>query len=225
VAKKVRTPPPRSRQQGPRRRDSRPTGRPPFRPLGLDRRGLIAGIGAGAIVGAVILVIALTRGGGSHPGLNATEIKELAAAGCVYHAYPSEGRSHVTSLSAKVKYKTFPPTSGTHYYVPAIWNRYTQQLVLVQEVHNLEHGGIIVQYGSKVPQTTVDKLVGFYNSSPNAMLLAPLPELGSKVALTAWQHLATCGGFDQKAFALFRDAFRGHGPEPYPVSSLKPGSR
>jgi hypothetical protein len=176
------------------------------------------------VVGAAILIFALTRGGGSHPGLNATEIQQLSAAGCVYHEYPSEGRSHVTSLSAKVKYKTFPPTSGTHYYVPAIWNRYTQPVVLVQEVHNLEHGGIIIQYGDKVPQATVDKLTDFYNASPNAMLLAPLPKLGSQIALTAWQHLATCNGYNEKAYALFRDAFRGHGPEGYPVSILKPGS-
>jgi hypothetical protein len=224
VAKKVRTPPPRPRQQGPRRRDTKPGGRQPFQPLGLDKRGLLAGIGVGAIIGVVILVVVLTRGGKAAPALNSTAIKELAAAGCIYRNYPSEGRGHVSSLSATVKYKTFPPTSGTHYYTPAIWNRYTQPLVLVQEVHNLEHGGIIIQYGDKVPQATVDKLVAFYNSSPNAMLLAPLPKLGSKIALTAWTRLATCTRFDQKAFALFRDAFRGKGPEPFPVSSLVPGS-
>jgi hypothetical protein len=227
VAKKVRTPPPRSRQQGPRRRDSGPPRRRPgrpYRPLGLDKRGLLAGIGAGVVVGAVILVFALTRNGHSQTSLSATQIKQLTAAGCVYHVYPSEGRSHVTSLSAKVKYKTFPPTSGAHYYTPAIWNSYTRPLVLVQEVHNLEHGGIIIQYGDKVPQATIQKLGAFYSSSPNAMLLAPLPKLGSKIALTAWQHLASCSGFDQKAFALFRDAFRGQGPERYPVSALTPGA-
>lgn len=223
VAKKVRTPPPRPRQQGPKRRDSR-SGREPFRPLGLNKRGLVAGIGAGAIVAAAILVVVLTRDGGSKAALNSTAIKQLAAAGCVYRSYPSEGRGHVTSLSAKVKYKTFPPTSGTHYYIPAIWNRYTQPLVLVQEVHNLEHGGVIIQYGDGVPEATYQKLVAFYDSSPNAMLLAPLPKLGNKIALTAWTRLATCKRFEEKAYAAFRDAFRGHGPEPFPVSSLKPGS-
>jgi hypothetical protein len=225
VAKKVRTPPPRPRQQGPRRRDSRPAGRQPFQPLGLNKKGLLAGIGAGAIVGIIIVVVVLTRsGGGSKPVLNSTAIRELSAAGCIYRTYPSEGRSHVTSLAAKVRYKTFPPTSGTHYYVPAKWGLYTEPLVLVQEVHNLEHGGIIIQYGDKVPQTTVDKLAAFYNSSPNAMLLAPLPKLGNKIALTSWTRLATCSRFSEKAYAAFRDAFRGKGPEPFPVSVLVPGS-
>lgn len=225
MAKKVRTPPPKPRQQGPRRRDTRSGGRQPFRPLGLDKRGLLAGIGAGAVIGAIILVVVLTRdGGGSKAVLNSTAIKQLEAAGCIYRSYPSEGRGHVSSLAATVKYKTFPPTSGTHYVQPAIWNRYSEPLVLVQEVHNLEHGGVIVQYGDKVPQATIDKLVEFYDSSPNGMLLAPLPKLGSKIALTAWQRLATCSRFDEKAYASFRDAFRGKGPEAVPVSALTPGS-
>ena len=224
MAKKVRTPPPRPRQQGPRRRDSKPQRGRPFRPLGLDKRGLLAGIGAGAVVGVVILVLVLTHGSKAKPALNSAAIQRLAAAGCIYRSYPSEGRSHVGSLDAKVHYKTFPPTSGTHYYIPAKWGLYTVPLVLVQEVHNLEHGGIIIQYGDKVPQATIDKLSGFYSSSPDAMLLAPLPKLGNKIALTAWTKLATCTRYDEKAYAVFRDAFRGHGPEPYPVSTLTPGS-
>ena len=50
-----------------------------------------------------------------------------------------------------MKYKSFPPTSGAHYFQPAIWNAYEAPLVLVQEVHNLEHGGVVIQYGKDVP--------------------------------------------------------------------------
>ena len=191
----------------------------------MSNRALLAGIGVGAIVVVAILVVVLTRGGGgSKPVLNSTASRALSAVGCIYRNYPSEGRGHVSSLTAKVNYKTFPPTSGTHYVQPAIWNRYTQPLSLIQEVHNLEHGGVIVQYGGKVSQTTVDELTAFYDSSPNGMLLAPLPKLGKKIALTAWQRLATCPRFDEKAYAAFRDAFRGKGPEGFPVSALTPGS-
>ena len=193
---------------------------------------MLGGLGAAVIVVVAILVVVLTRGGsGSKPGatstnpvFNSSVVKALGAAGCDYKQYLTEGRAHVSDLNAKVKYKTFPPTSGTHYVQPAIWNRYSQPLALVQEVHNLEHGGVIVQYGNKVPQATVDKLVAFYDSSPNGMLLAPLPKLGRKIALTAWTRLATCTRFDEKAYAAFRDAFRGKGPERFPVSALTPGS-
>lgn len=225
MAKKVRTPTPKPRQQGPRRRDTRSDGGRPFQALGLSTKALLAGVGGVAIAVAAILVVVLTRdGGGSKVVLNSTAINQLSAAGCTYRTSPSEGRGHVSSLTAKVTYKTFPPTSGTHYVQPAIWNRYADPLVLIQEVHNLEHGGVIVQYGDRVPQAIVDKLVGFYDSSPNGMLLAPLPKLGNKIALTAWQRLATCSRFDEKAYAAFRDAFRGKGPEAFPVSALTPGS-
>jgi hypothetical protein len=224
VAKKVRTPTPRPRQQGPQRRDPRRRGGAPFRPIGLNQRGLLAGVGAGIVIGAIILAVVLTRGRGASKASVESATAVLRAAGCTFHTYPSEGRSHTSNINANIKYKTFPPTSGTHYFAPAIWNRYSQPVALVQEVHNLEHGGVIVQYGDKVPQATVGRLVSFYDSSPNAMLLAPLPKLGNKVALTAWTRLATCTRFDEKAYTSFRDAFRGKGPERYPVSSLKPGT-
>jgi len=173
-----------------------------------------------------IVAVVLTRGSGtSEAKLSPAAAAALKAAGCAYRRYPSEGRGHVENLTANVKYKTFPPTSGTHYYIPLVWNRYTSPVPLVAEVHNLEHGAVIVQYGNKVPAATVAKLVSFYDSSPNAMLLAPLPKLGNKIALTAWTRLATCTRFDEAAFTAFRDAFRGKGPERFPVSSLTPGSQ
>ena len=53
-------------------------------------------------------------------------------------------------------------------------------------MHNLEHGGIFIQYGKDVPQATVDQLKSFYDEHQNGTLLAPLPSLGSKIALGAW---------------------------------------
>lgn len=218
MAKKPRTPTPRPQQRGPKRREAS------RRPAGFvtRRNALLAGVVAGGAIVAIVLASVLTRGGGASASSPAAK---LAAAGCTFKTYPSEGRGHVNSLTAKVTYKTFPPTSGTHYFQPAVWGRYTSPLVLVQEVHNLEHGGVIVQYGDKVPQSTIDRLGAFYDSSPDAMLLAPLPKLGRKIALTAWTELATCTRYDATAFTAFRDAFRGKGPEQFPVSSLTPGSQ
>ncbi len=56
------------------------------------------------------------------------------------------------------------------------------------------------------------------------MLLAPLPSLGNRIALTAWTHLATCARFDQSAYTAFRDAYRAKGPERFPLSALEPGT-
>jgi hypothetical protein len=181
---------------------------------------LIAAAVAAPLLAIPIVGVALgTRGGG-----NDSPAQALAAGGCTFKTYPDQGRAHVQSLDAKVDYNSFPPTSGSHYAQPAVWGGYPESLVLVQEVHNLEHGGVIIQYGSRVPRAAVEQLESFYADSPNALLLAPLPELGDKIALTAWTHLATCGRVDESAFRAFRDAYRGEGPERFPVSALTPGS-
>ena len=137
--------------------------------------------------------------------------------------YPSEGRGHVFSLTAKVHYKTFPPTSGKHYAVPAIFDQYDQPVKEIQLVHNLEHGAIVLQYGSKVSQADVAKISDFYRSDPTALVVAPLPKLGNKIALTAWTHLGTCTRFSESAFKGFRSAYRYKGPEHFPPAALNPG--
>ena len=91
-------------------------------------------------------------------------------------------------------------------------------------VHNLEHGGIVVQYGDQVPAETVDQIRTWYQSDPNAKMVAPLPALEDKVAVTAWTHLMTCPGFNQEAFDAFTEAFRYNGPERFPAERLEPGT-
>jgi hypothetical protein len=172
------------------------------------------------VVVGLAIPIAMTLGGGG----TADPTARLAAAGCSFQTYPSQGGEHVQSLTAKVNYNSFPPTSGPHYFKPALWGFYNHPLVQVQVVHNLEHGGIVIQWGSAVPPTTVDRLRAFWRESPDGMLLAPLPQLSDKIALTAWTHLAICGRFAQDAFVAFRDAYRAKGPERFPLSALKPGT-
>ena len=203
--------------QAPRRRDTRG-------PVGGDerrRRLLLYGLAASGVLalGIVVLVIVLTSGGG---GGGAALGKTMQAVGCTLKTYPSQGRTHVP-LDYKFKYNSFPPTSGPHYQQWVLWGAYDQPVRLIQEVHNLEHGGVVIQYGSKVPRSTVEQLTSFYQSDANALILAPLPALGNKIALGAWTHLATCTSFDEKAFAAFRDEYRYHGPERFPPSALEPG--
>ena len=84
---------------------------------------------------------------------------------------------------------------------------------------------MIIQYGNKVQQADIAKINDFWQADPNAMLVAPLPKLGNKIALTAWTQWAECTHFSQSAFTKFRSAFRYHGPESpvFPKSALEPG--
>jgi hypothetical protein len=168
----------------------------------------------------VLLFLAFAPGGSD----GSEELaRKMQAAGCTFQTSESEGRNHVDDLNAKVTYKTVPPTSGPHYFIPAVWDIYDRPVNDVQSVHNLEHGGIVIRYGDEVPRETVDRIAEFYRESPNGMLVAPLPGLGNKVALTAWTHLSTCTEFDEGAFKAFRDAYRGNGPEPFKAEDLQPG--
>jgi len=226
MAKKARTPdPPRRPVQAPKARTGAKGGRFGAGVTDADRRRLLitAAIVAAAIlaVGAVAAIL-VTRGGGDSaasklPGL-------FGAAGCKYDpkVLPNEGRNHTRDLNEKITYKTKPPTSGTHYETPAPWDTYFNPLNPIQAVHNLEHGGIVVQYGSRVPKATVDQLKEFVSDDPRGMLMAPLPALGNRVALTAWRRLATCTAYDAAAFRGFRDAFRGKGPERFPLDAMEP---
>jgi hypothetical protein len=88
-----------------------------------------------------------------------------------------------------------------------------------------------------VSQATIAKLHAFYEQQPDGVFGTPYASLGDKIALTSWTgnpltyyhgsygmgHLAICPSFNQKAFATFRSAYRGHGPEGIPLSDDEPG--
>ena len=140
-----------------------------------------------------------------------------------------------TPAGTSPEWNTNPPTSGPHYAVPAVWGTYEQPVNQAQLVHNLEHGGIAVQYGKDVPAATVQELKTFVQSHSRGTVLAPDPALGKKIALGAWVtksasqpgdgtgYLATCRSFDESAFSAFFDAYQFKGPERFPADSLLPG--
>src|SRR3989344_1710779 len=52
------------------------------------------------------------------------------------------GRDHIPVGALRPEYNSNPPTSGSHYAVPADWGAYDSEVPDEQLVHNLEHGGI-----------------------------------------------------------------------------------
>ncbi len=171
----------------------------------------------------VVGIVAFGSGGGANLASAATTIQNQ---GCTYKRYPALARTpHYSTLtpSPAPKWNSFPPTSGRHYFQPLIFNQYSQPVAEIQAVHNLEHGAMILQYGDKVPQSQVDEITTWYRKDPNAIVVAPLPKLGDKVAMTAWTYWAECTGFDAKAanaFKVFR--YRGAREVPQVVSRPRP---
>jgi hypothetical protein len=231
--------PPTPRPQGPKKKANVKVPSPP------NSGGGGAGVSKGMLIGLGalgLIVVAAVGGyfvfaGGSSAASNAPKL--LEDAGCtvqVVKAEKSNDHSILTPTGVSAKWNTSPPTSGPHYAVPVLWGAYTAPVNLGQIVHNLEHGGVYILYGPRVPAATVAQLRTFYDGHRNATVMAPLPSLGDKIALGVWTtksanqpdtgtaYLAKCTSFDDAAFAAFFKAFQGKGPERFPMVSLAPGS-
>jgi hypothetical protein len=243
LAKKPRTPPP-PRVQAPQRRDGRGS---------TERRTrlfLYAAAAAGPIVLVVVLAVIFLGGNGDD---SVPSSKQFVASGCTLKKYALLEGIHVTTEDAKVKWNSWPPTSGPHYAAPAPFNFYEEAINPRITLHNLEHGGIDIFYGSGVPSSQIEQVRSFWRDDPNAILVAPmpkpdknltiprpLPNYTNKIVAAAWTapaysgssrksskgngFLLTCSRFDEKTFKAFRDIHRGKGPERFPVSALTPGS-
>ncbi len=217
--------PPTPRSRGKRTPTSTPsTG-------GVDRRLLAA-----ALAGVVVLVGlgGLYLVGGSDEAIASDEVRTaMDAAGCrlqEVEALPFNQHT-VEPGGASDEWNTDPPTSGPHYAQTAIYGAYTEPLDQARVVHNLEHGGVFIQYGKDVPGDTITELESFYADHRPGTLLAPLSRLGDEIALGAWTfsggegtaYLATCTAFDEAAFSAFFDAFQFRGPERFPADAMLPG--
>lgn len=236
MAQKKKTPAPPRAVQAPKRRTAT------NKSSGGDRKVLLGILGASAIV-LVIAAVAFLTLGGSSSASDSGVASAMKAAGCTFKTVKTKplkpGMIHV-QVGTPVPYNTFPPSSGSHYPTPAIWDFYTTPVEPRLLVHNQEHGGVILWWGTQVPKSTVDKIHAFYDSSPVSMVGSPLAKLGKRVAITAWTgdpskygsdpnyygfgHVAVCSTFNESAFKKFRDTYRGHGPEGISMSANQPGT-
>jgi hypothetical protein len=214
ATKKSQVPPPPRPVQAPKRRSDPSKPRDPRN----TRMIAIAAAGVLVVVGAIVGIVLAVGGGGG-----GDETPAVLAAGCVREDFSSMGRQHVTELEPDFTYNSTPATSGPHFPEWSVWNLYDQPVDDLRLLHNLEHGGIVVNYGPDVPQATVDAVVAWYRADPNGIIVAPRPDLGDKVAARAWTHLLTCTAFDEPTYTDFRDDYRYKGPENFPPESLAPG--
>ena len=198
---------------------------------GRARRLLLYGAGATLAVVAVVVLAALSLGGGD-PGEPEARAA-LQDAGCTLKVTEALSGEHTIEDPSGTSrtWNTDPPTSGPHYGVAAIFGIYEEPLEMARVVHNLEHGGIFILYGDDVPDETVGELRAFYDAHRTGTVMAPLPELNRQFALGAWvsdgvegnAYLAKCREFDENALSTFFSAFQFQGPERFDPSSLQPG--
>jgi Protein of unknown function (DUF3105) len=164
-----------------------------------------------AIVIAVVTVVVV----GSITGVvllrNASQ--DAAVRSLSVQTLPDQGRTHLASGGKYTSYNSIPPTSGPHDPTPAPCGVSTQPIPNEVQVHDLEHGVIMVQYRPGLDQAQVQELASLGRSYSSHVLVAPYPGLGKPVAVTAWTKLMTLDSVDTGKIRTFIDLYRQHGPE------------
>jgi hypothetical protein len=108
------------------------------------------------------------------------------------------------------RYNSEPPTSGPHLPYLAPWGVHTQPIPNELQVHNLEDGGVAVQYHCPAGcQQLVDQLKAIVQQYPTQVLLAPYPGMRHRIALTAWTRLDAFDEFDEGRIHRFIRVYRG----------------
>lgn len=122
---------------------------------------------------------------------------------------PDLGNRHIPSPTEPHEpYNTDPPTSGPHLSYLAPWGIHTRPIVPELQVHNLEDGGVLVQYNCTCPEL-VEKLAAIVRKYDKFVILAPYPTMKSRIALTAWTRIDTMEELEEARVRRFIEAYRG----------------
>ena len=163
---------------------------------------------------------------------------------------PSLGNAHVESVDdPHPPYNSDPPTSGPHLKYLAKWEIHSEPIAKELQVHNLEDGGVIIQYNcpeacpglvakleaiferyrklanDEVPEH-VRKKNPYLRSKYHHLVLAPYPGMDATIALTAWQRIDKFDTYDEQRIVEFIEAYIGidhHPPRIFPNPQLPEG--
>jgi hypothetical protein len=124
--------------------------------------------------------------------------------------------SHVPEGTTVTDYTSDPPTSGRHWGSVAPWGVHNEPVPNELQVHNLEHGGIVMQYNCDDCPEIQAELERIANSCPVKLLTAPRPGMQHTIAVTAWERMLTLDTLDVDRIERFIDAYADRGPERLP---------
>lgn len=151
--------------------------------------------GSAAVAAALVVGVFVYRAAVAQPGVS----------------LPDQGNHHVQTLNEPIPpYNSEPPTSGPHLPYIAPWGVHTEPIPRQLQVHNLEDGGVMVQYNC--PDGCPDlvaKLKAIVSGYEHQVILAPYPGMKTRIALTAWTRLDAFNDLDEKRIRRFISAYRG----------------
>lgn len=113
----------------------------------------------------------------------------LTDAGCTFGTYELEDPDHIDT-DEDLESKTFPPTSGRHFDNWAPFGVYDEPVDDGYAVHNLEHGGVAVWFGTEVDEAVQDAITELPEQDEK-WLIAPREDLEGLFS-AAWGKGLSC---------------------------------
>lgn len=106
-------------------------------------------------------------------------------------------------------YNSNPPTSGPRLHDLADWGVLDLPIPLELQVHNLEHGGVLIQYNC--PQGCPELAARLAEAAKpyETTIVAPYPLMAPRIALTAWGRVDAFDEFDAERIVRFIEAYLG----------------
>jgi len=163
------------------------------------------------VVAAVVVILA----GGIAALLVSRNLSQQAAVRDLHvQSLANLGQDHLDPGGKYSKYNSTPPTSGPHDPTPAPCGVTKEPIPNEVQVHDLEHGVIMVQYQPNLDAGQVAQLEALGRSYDSHVIVAPYPGLPTPVAATAWTKLMNLPNADTGKLKRFIGRYRQKGPEP-----------
>lgn len=130
--------------------------------------------------------------------------------------FANQGQEHIAVGADHGDYNSFPATSGWHDREPQPWGTFAYTVEPERLIHNLEHGGVVIQYNPALVQGAETRLENVQRRFPNKTVVAPNAALKVPVAVTAWRRLYTLDGVDETRIVAFVERYKNRAPERFP---------
>ena len=115
---------------------------------------------------------------------------------------------HVPLGTPHPPYNSDPPTSGPHAPGLARWGMHSEPIPKEMQVHNLEDGGVAINYSCQDCPDLVKQLT-MIAERYDRVIIAPYTDLDRKIALTAWGKIDKFDEFDKARILKFIKAHIG----------------
>jgi hypothetical protein len=169
---------------------------------------IIGGIALGvvAVVAIAIGFLSMADIGGGGGASAASFDAAVKTADCTVKEFPlDKGGDHIAATDPDPpSWDSDPPTHGPHDPSTAIWGLYDTEVAQRNLVHNLEHAGLVIQYGPRVPADQLTALRAAVLEDTEWTVIAPYSKLGDTIAYELWGKLTTCKTFEQAVLDRYR---------------------